>query len=117
MLWPGQMRLLQRKQTLLIQTKETAVGLPGLQGGIQAGGSCLDAYMVALLLSMIMSEECNAKLDHSSAHALPEHFRSCKHMETRSQCQEKVLMCSCLSMSLQADAKRQPCAAQARLLR
>ncbi len=67
MLWPGQMQLLQRKQTLLIQTKETAVGLPGLQGGIQAGGSCLDAYMVASLLCVCMSEECNAKPHHSSA--------------------------------------------------
>ena len=61
MLWPGQMQLLQRKQTLLIQTKETGVGLPGLQGGIQAGGSCLGAYMVASLLCVCMSEECNAK--------------------------------------------------------
>ena len=117
MLWPGQMQLLLRKQTLLIQIKETVVGLPGLQGGTQAGGSCLDACMAASLRCMCMSEECNVKLHHSSAHALLEHVRSCKHMEAKSQCQEKLLMCSCLSMLLQADAKRQPCAAQARLLR
>ena len=61
MLWPGQMQLLQRKQTLLIQTKETAVGLPGLQGGIQAGGSCLGAYMVTIAPSCVHVRSAMAK--------------------------------------------------------